>query len=241
MDNWNLSFLSLFSVILAVCGSTAQSATPDYFVIKSVKIRQVSGPPMDQSVPTYDQTLPLPIVLPSPGTSGSPGAGDTEGGIFSSLDVIGVGKEIWSIVEANQPALNANIYHYSALPPHTTPDQLEHWSDPKKSEFQMIYTNKLGMDVVKLSYMIMFQYGGALKGTGKYVANASVIPTHIAVDWGYKIDAQVQNFPPTNVGSDQNPIAMIQMALKWTVSSEFNKEQDGASYNLDGNGRIIPN
>ena len=89
--------------------------------------------------------------------------------------------------------------------------------------------------------MIMLQYGGALKGTGKYVANASVIPTHIAVDWGYKIDAQVQNFPPTNVGSDQNPIAMIQMALKWTVSSEFNKEQDGASYNLDGNGRVIPN
>jgi hypothetical protein len=239
MDNWNLSFLSLFSVILAVCGTTAQSATPDYFIIKSVTIRQISGQPVDQSVQTYDQTLPLPIVLPSPGVSSAPSGDD--GGIFSSLDVIGVGKEIWSIIEANQPALNADINHYSALPPNTTPDQLEHWSDPKRSEFQMVYTNKLGMDVVKFSYMIMFQYGGALKGAGKYVANASLIPTHIAVDWGYKIDAQVQNFPPTNVGSDQNPIAMIQMALKWTVSGEFNKEQDGASYNLDGNGRIIPN
>jgi hypothetical protein len=137
--------------------------------------------------------------------------------------------------------LNADIFHYSALPPNTTPDQMEQWSDPRAAEFEMTYTNMLRMDVVKFDYKITFQYGGALNGVGKYVANASVIPTHVAVDWGYKLDAQVQNFSPTNVGSTKDPIAMIQVALKWTVSSEFNKEEDGASYNLDGNGRVIRN
>ena len=264
---------SIFPAIFAVYGGIAQCATPDYFVIQSVTIRQISGPSVDRSVQKlkdesvqtqenlatqsldgeFPGPLPLPSSAPLPGPVTLPTPGPTSfphpvilptpvsggGGILAGLDIIGVGKELWSIIVANQPVINADINHYSALPPNTTADQMENWSDPIETEFQMVYTNMLGMDVVKFNYIISFQYGGSQNGLGKYVANVTVIPSQITVDWGYKVDAQVQNIPPTNLGSTQNPIAMIQVALKWTVTSDFNKEQDGASYFLDGNGRII--
>jgi hypothetical protein len=186
---------------------------PDYFTIKSVNIKQLDGP----------------TVLP----------GDAIPNLSPGVDIVGIGQELWSIITANQPTVDANINNFSALPKGKSADDLENWSDPETADYQVVYANALGMNVVSFNYTISFQYGGSLGGVGRYVTGATMVPSNISVDWGYKLDAEVQNFPPTNIGTDKNPIAMIQMAMKWTVTSTFEKQQLGATYTLDGNGRIL--
>jgi hypothetical protein len=198
---------------LLFASTLAHAQTPDYFTIKSVKIKQLDGP----------------TVLP----------GDAIPGLSPGTDIVGIGQELWSIITANEPSVDANINNFSALPKGETADDLANWSDPETADFQVVYANVLGMNVVSFNYTISFQYGGSLKGVGKYVAGATMVPSNISVDWGYKLDAEVQSFPPTNIGTDKDPVAMIQMAMKWTVTSDFEKQQLGATYTLDGNGRII--
>jgi hypothetical protein len=207
---------------------------PPYFAIQSIKVRQIRGSKVDNKSQLDADTLPQPLPTPLP-TAGGGGGSD----LFPGLDIVGVGQDIWSIITANEPTVDANINNYSALPKGKSADDLERWSDPKTADFNIVYTNKLGMDVVGFDYTISFQYGGSLRGVGKYVTGATIIPSNITAKWGYKVDAEVQNFPPTNVGTTVDPVAMIQMAMKWTVTSTFEKQQQGTTYTLDGTGRII--
>ncbi|MGC8866861.1 MAG: hypothetical protein ACP5PA_01445 [Elusimicrobiales bacterium] len=235
----SVAVILVIGTVYAIAGD--KKADKKYFTITDVKITSI----MDKdSVPAPDE-LPKPpsTVESSSSTAGNffPTLEDVEG-IIDALDkIVNLAQKIWEIIEKNQPVVDISINYANAIPygiNHWT--QLQGWSKPKTVKYSFVARNGYGAEVVKVIYQVHAIYGGNYQGKGKFLTGVTVEPISIKTLWGYKVSlsAQVPDSTITNVGTHEDPIAAMQVQLKWTIHTAIKDLQQKAIYYVDGTGKI---
>lgn len=149
--------------------------------------------------------------------------------------IINIGKKIWAIVETGRPVVNVQGYTANALP-----KGLQCWSDlsgwqiPQSKVYRVTYENAYGMNVVDFAYRVSFTAGGSVNGQGKYITNATISPADINVSWGFTFNANAEVPSVFNMGSKEDPVAGMEMDMKWTVDTVMSHVQQAEKFFVGG-------
>ena len=160
--------------------------------------------------------------------------------VLVSIDtIINIAAKVWHIIQANVPVANIDTKYATAYPQGVTAaSQLAQWAKPKSYVYGFYAENLYGGVMIDCKYKVSFAYNGAYKGVGKYLTGVNVTPTVASVAWGYKfyMSASVPDSTVTNVGTDKDPVAAMQMKLTWKMAT-YIKEVNGTSiYYVQGDG-----
>ena len=201
-------------------------AYPDYFTITpasvKIKLEEIKEEP-DMSYVKLQEQPPKDLA-----------------GIVVTIDnIVNIASKIWNIIQANAPVANIETKYATAYPQGiTSASQLAQWSRPKSYVYGFYAENVYGSVMVDCKYKATYTYNGSYKGKGKYLTAVTIIPTTISVGWGYRfyMSASVPDSTIANVGTDQDPIAAMQLKLSWKMATVL-KEVDGTSvYYVQGDG-----
>ena len=191
--------------------------------------------PESQMVPgtRYDLSTGLPADAPA-----ADGAGGTVGEIGVILDqIINIGQKIWKIVDDGKPVVNAQEMRASAVPQGITSwQQLQGWNAPISRTYRLQYTNLYGITVVDYSFKVTYTYGGNFNGKGNYLTNVSVAPAALNVLWGYTAESSAYVPSVINLGTSADPVAGMELQVKWHVKTLLVDDQGQAGYFVDGKG-----
>ncbi len=198
-------------------------------------------------------TVPSPIDLPKP-PSGPQTNPPTDTTVNGSVDWTGVNntvdaidkivnlmEKIWGIIEKNQPVVNITTNYANAVPYGTSHwTQIQGWSKPATKRYAFSMKNTYGAEVVKVTYQVHYTYNGNFQGKGKFLTGVTIEPIDVQTLWGYKVSltAEVPDSTIANVGTHDNPIASMQVQLKWTVHTVIKDIQSKAIYYVQGDGLI---
>jgi hypothetical protein len=233
-----------------------------YFTIKSVEVVKTTNTLSREDVikllaldsPIFIPPIPgtNPNPTPTPGIPGDPGIPGIPGPTNptppfptspTGIDLnswITLGEKIWAVIVANRPAANVSTQRVAILPTALSDwAQMEGWQGPAVDTYQMIAKNGFGSTVVSQTYVIARNYGGNLGGKGKFLANATVIPTTIDVSWGYTINALVEVGQTVNMGTKENPVPAIDLQLQWKIDSVLKHMEGRDSFIVKGDGTMV--
>jgi hypothetical protein len=153
--------------------------------------------------------------------------------------VINIGKKIWAILDAGRPVVNITTYTANALPQGLTCwADLTGWNIPQSKVYRVTYENGFGADVVDFAYRVTYTAGGSLNGKGKYLTNATIMPADVAVSWGFTLNAQAEVPSVFNTGSKEDPVAGMQMLMKWQVKTVIDDVQQAESFYVGGDNTL---
>jgi len=160
--------------------------------------------------------------------------------LLVTLDsLINIASKVWKIVVDNAPQVNIDTKYAVAYPQGiTSASQLEKWTKPLSYVYGFSAKNLYGVKTIDVEYKAIYTYGGSYKGKGRFLTAVTIIPTKVNVSWGYRfaMTASVPDSTITNVGTNTNPVAAMQLKLLWKISTAL-KESDGASvYYMQGDG-----
>ncbi len=201
---------------------------------------------------TVQPTVPSPIELPKPpsGPQINPPTNPNGGGVdwtnvnntIDAIDkIVNLMEKIFGIIEKNQPVVNLNVNYANAVPYGTSHwTQLQGWSRPATKRYAFSMKNGYGVDVVKVTYQVHYTHSGNFQGKGKFLTGVTVEPLNVETAWGYKVSltAEVPDSTVANVGTHDDPIASMQVQLKWTVHTIVKDIQSKAIYYVQGDGLI---
>lgn len=232
-----------------------------YFTIGNVKVEAISdvsvkkggGIPLNPVPAPADLpkppdvstgTIPLPNVpeLPKPPSPTFQDQVNNVNAVLDTIDkIINIAQKVFEIIEKNQPVVNINVNYANAIPygiQHWT--QLQGWAKPKTVNYAFVATNLYGVDVVKVKYQVQFRYNGNYQGKGKFLTGVTIEPISVETAWGYKVSltAEVPDSTIANVGTHEDPIASMQVQLKWTIHTVMKDSQQKAIYYVQGDGKI---
>ncbi|MBU6155264.1 MAG: hypothetical protein KGP28_13255, partial [Bdellovibrionales bacterium] len=89
-----------------------------------------------------------------------------------------------------------------------------------------------------LKYEVRLIYGGSVKGAGKYIASARVVPKGISVLWGFNLDVSVREVAVQNLNTEQDPFASIVLEVGINYGSILKKNSETLTYRLNADGEI---
>jgi len=204
--------------------------------------------------PSSTSTVPSPGELPTPpsgpvinsptdqGANNGSNPWDQVNNTVDALDkIVNLMQKIFEIIEKNQPVVNISVNYANAVPYGTTHwTQLQGWSKPATKKYSFSMKNAYGMQVVKVTYQVHYTYNGNFQGKGKFLTGVTVEPLNVETAWGYKVSltAEVPDSTIANVGTHDNPIASMQVQLKWTVHTMIKDITSKAIYYVQGDGYI---
>jgi hypothetical protein len=178
---------------------------------------------------------------PIPAPESTPGLGNVITDLLGDLgDVkkwVTLGQKIWEVIRNNQPVVNVKTQTVSVLPlskPNWT--EMETWKGPQAKSYTVAAKNLYGMTVISHTYTVAFHYGGSLAGRGKFLANATIIPTNVNVSWGFTLNSNVNVGQPLNTGTALDPVPGIDLGLEWSMSSMLKKSQGTDQFYVRGDG-----
>jgi hypothetical protein len=150
---------------------------------------------------------------------------------------IALGSKLWEVVKNNQPVVNVTTQTVSVLP-ESLPDwrKMETWKGPQAKSYTLAAKNLYGATVISHTYTVAFHYGGSLNGHGQFLANATIIPTHVDVSWGFTLNSSVKVGEPLNTGTTLDPVPGIDLGLEWSMSSMLKKTQGVDQFFVRGDG-----
>lgn len=151
--------------------------------------------------------------------------------------IINMGKKIWKIVEAGKPVVSTQWAMADAMPEGKIRwDAMSGWKDPIAKSYRISAKNLYGISVVDFTYRLTYTYGGSYKGVGRYLTRVSGMASDLSVLWGYTFDAVVEVPNVTNAGTVENPVAALEMIVKWRMSTVLKSNEGSASYLMRGDG-----
>lgn len=153
--------------------------------------------------------------------------------------IINIGKKIWNVVAAGKPVANFKTDVAYALPRGVKCwTELSNWSAPNARNYQVTYKNKFGVEVIQFTYQLTYTHGGRVGDVGAYITNATILPAHINVAWGFSFDATAEVPSVFNVGSMSQPVGAMQINMMWKVENVLTFEQKTMSYYINGLGDL---
>ncbi len=201
--------------------------------------------PTPGSVPA-DQ-IPAPQTEPTPvgtnSTDNPPAQPSMTAGEAINLadQIVNLAKKVFDIIAENKPVVDVTVNYANAIPANITHwTQLQQWEMPATRTYAFTAKNMMGSKVVDVKYQVIYTYGGNFNGKGKYLTGVSVEPLSVNVGWGYKFSmtCEVPDSTVANVGTSDNPVAAMNLILKWKMASVL-KESDGRNvYYVRGDGAI---
>lgn len=173
-----------------------------------------------------------------------------DGGLFEALgglaadlgDVkkwVTLGEKLWELIRNNQPVANVTTQTVSILP-RDKPDwsEMETWKGPAAQTYTIQAKNLYGATVVSHTYTVAFNYGGSFRGHGKFLANATIIPTNVDVSWGFKLASSVEVGTPVNTGTLESPVPGVDLQLKWQMDSILKHLEGRNQFFVRGDGSV---
>lgn len=227
------AFRFAFALLLGISLSTAVMATEEdnqsYYTISDARVVPVA----------LDAELwEVPFLLADAGKHEGPG--DV---VITMDDLIAFGKAVWPLIEANRPVYDEQMStSISVLPPSDNGaafGKMSGWSAPKASVYDVIFTNLLGMEVIKFRYLLKYQYGGSLDGKGQYLTDVNIVPTSINVLWGFTFNARAKLVAISNRGTAEAPMAGVTLELTYETKNIFKFFRSSHTFHITGNGEFV--
>ncbi len=193
-------------------------------------------PPVQPPTPTPNNPAnPFPGTNPLPG----PNIPTPTNGIDPIGDIISIGRQIWDFIVENSAVANYEEITLSALPADIqNPRDLSNWKRPHTITETVSFKNLFNVEVVRMKYKVIYTPGGQFRGRGAYLANVSIHPVETHVSWGFRLDAQVKIASPVNVGTEENPVAGLQVLVNWKVKPSAGSAKQGRNvYFVEGDGK----
>ncbi|HBE89024.1 MAG TPA: hypothetical protein DDW67_07795, partial [Elusimicrobia bacterium] len=192
--------------------------------------------------------LPTPptgpvINPPGPGATGAPTTGfqDANQAVDLLDKIVNLAQKIFNIIEKNQPVVNVTTNYANAVPYGTSHwTQLQGWSRPATRRYSFSMKNGYGSEVVKVTYQVHYTFDGNFQGKGKFLTGVTVEPLNIETAWGYKVSlvSEVPDSTIANVGTSEDPIASMQVQLRWNVHTVIKDITSKAVYYVQGDGLL---
>ena len=196
-----------------------------------------------------------PVINPPinpPQGPGTPAATDPMSGFNNGVTVINgtIGvrdnivnlmDKIWTSIEKNQPVVNITTTYANAVPFGTSHwTQLQGWSRPATKKYAFSAKNGFGSDSVKVTYQVHYTYNGNFQGKGKFLTGVTVEPLSVTTAWGYKVSlvSEVPDSTIANVGTSTDPVASMQVQLRWTIHTALKDITQKAIYYVQGDGTL---
>lgn len=153
--------------------------------------------------------------------------------------IINIGKSIWQVVKAGSPVVNLSVDRAHALPQGVQCwTDLSNWNMTQAKTYEVVYENLFGIEVVRLNFRVLATTGGNYKGQGQFITNATIVPTTVNVAWGYSLDA-ISTVPLVyNMGSQSEPVAAMQLDMKWRVSTALKFAEETENFVIQGTGAL---
>jgi hypothetical protein len=247
--NWGIlmkAFVSALALVLVASLQAQAQMAPEYYEIKSMKMEEVYGVPQDY------QLLDQPGLGQDCNQSTekivgifSDQAGSQNGnGLLDQMNVvvdqiINIGKKLWNIVLAGKPVVNLKMDTANALPKGLKCwVDLQGWQIPSSKVYRVTYENGFGADVVDFAFRVVYTHGGNLDGKGKYITNATMMPANIDVSWGFSFNAEATVPSVFNMATKENPVAGMQMNMKWDVESVIQTSKATETFFMGGDGQF---
>jgi len=255
--------LTIAAFLGALCtgGAYAQQYDPDYLTLdpSSAMIVELdakggtigpviphppAGPVINPPIPGNGE-LPKPPsgpVIDPPAGPGTTPAGPSITDTLNTIDqIVNLAEKIWNIIDKNRPVVNITTNYANAVPYGTSHwTQLQGWSKPSTKKYAFSMKNGYGTEVVKVTYQVHWTHSGNFQGKGKFLTGVTVEPLDVVALWGYKVDliSEVPDSTVANVGTHEDPIASMQVQLKWKVSTTFQSTDQKVIYYVQGDGLI---
>jgi len=232
--------------------SAAENLDLKYFTVdtKATMIEEITDKGGTIPLSTVIPTIPFPGDLPKPpsgpqisppiGPSMTSGA-DIDGALATIDTIVNLVDKIMTIIAKNQPVVNLNVNYANAVPYGTSHwTQLQGWSKPSTKKYAFTMKNLYGGEVVKVMYQVHWTHSGNFQGVGKFLTGVTIEPLSVTASWGYNVDltAEVPDSTIANVGTTANPIASMQVQLKWKVHTIVKDIQQKAIYYVQGDGQM---
>lgn len=154
-------------------------------------------------------------------------------------DIVNLVDKVIDIIKEGQPVVDVDVNYANAVPSGIDCwTDLQGWSDPQIERYSLTMENLYGMKVVDVVYQVHYIFGGNYYGTGQYLTGVTVEPISVDVMWGYNLDmtAVVPDSTIVNVGSSDDPVAAMQLQLKWKVHNPIEDRQGKYIYYMRGDG-----
>lgn len=156
--------------------------------------------------------------------------------------LINIGSKIWAIVKAGKPVVNLNIGpSANALPTGVKCwDELEKWNVPSVYRVKTKMSNHFGFSLAEFQFDVIFTHGGSFNGKGQYLTHVQVFPSNVYAFWLQEFNASVEIPSLVNRGTKADPIAGMQIDVKWQLKNFVNEKQQSASVFVTGDGKAHP-
>jgi hypothetical protein len=221
-------FLSVFLAALVAQQAMAADVSADdkAFQIADVKVSEV--------VPTAAELYSVALE-----PSAQPQLNTFEIAGIEWTNLVTIGEKLIEIIKAGAPVVNIKRDVVSVVPQGVTSwEQLSGWQVPVTKVYEVKATNGFNADVVKVRLKVSAMYGGGIDGRGQYVANVTIVPTEIVVQWGFSLDVWSENRPPMNMGSLAQPVAGLGFDVRYKVTSLFSQKTGTQDYFITGAGLL---
>jgi hypothetical protein len=177
-----------------------------------------------------------------------PGPVDDDRVVVIPVLIIMAGAKAWDVIVKGRPSADLASAYASAIPGFQF--NWKDMSDWKKvtRRYRFVMGNAIqGQDAVDIVYETSFFHGSlATPGSsplqrGHYIANFAVKPETIKMKWGWKVSLSVLMSNPMNIGSAEEPVAMLEADLKWLFAKPFSDEPEIGmeTMSVDGRGNLL--
>lgn len=195
-----------------------------------------------QEAPLIDEASVM--ILPAdPGAATLAAAGD---GSFS--DTVGQFKKIfnyamkvYNFIVKNKPVVNIQTDYSNAVPEGVTHwQQLTGWQGPESKVYTFTAKNVGGLPAVTASYKVHYVWGASFQGGGRYLTGVTIEPISVVTSWGTKLDVKVEVPDETvrNAGTEKDPVAQMDVKLKWHIKTFTQTIDKEAVYRVRGDGAL---
>lgn len=159
-------------------------------------------------------------------------------------DLIAFGKELYQIIEAGKPVIQAEDMKPISILPKTHHDtsitayDLLGWKESQKVKYRVVAKNGWGNSVVSFDFKLDFLYGGQYNGKGHYINEAEIYAENIKASLFFKAFAHVKVKSIINKGTKENPIASLVLELNYSIVGLGKETRSKRKFRIDGLGKI---
>ena len=155
--------------------------------------------------------------------------------------LVALGEPLYNLIVKGKPTITTNMNPINVVPRdgarnYVEPMDLEDASDMIKRKYVMTAKNKLGSEVVRFEYVLLYQTA-SYEGKGKYILNAIILP-QVKVGYGFEFNSQMRLVGISNAGKKDNPIVRAILNINYQIGSLTTRVEKNDALVIDGLGNV---